>query len=129
MAAERPATSIPVDVFRSDHDDFGEWIQLFENAVVLATHAADDRKHELFRQWLPIKLDTRARDVYRNCTKEDWDDLKTEFRNLLIDPQEKYNWQARRTTIVWDGRESFHSLATRVKQSVNLYENPAVWEE
>ena len=128
--AERPATSIPIESFRSDHDDFGEWIKLFESAVILATHATEEaRKHDLFRQWLPIKLDARSRDVYGNCTKEAWDELKTEFQNLLIDPQEKYNWQARRTTIAWDGRESFHSLATRVKRSVNLYENPAVWEE
>ena len=127
---ERATSSIPVETFNSDRDDFTEWVGLFEDAVRLATGATEARRLlVLFRQWLPIKLDARARVVFSNCTKQDWAELKTEFRDLLIDPQERYNWQARRTTIVWDKKESFHSLATRVKRAVKLYDQETVWEE
>ena len=148
MANERATSSIPVDMFNADKDDFGEWVKLFEDAVRLATGVTDDvRLHVLFRQWLPIKLDTRARTIYSNCAAAGaaavaaasaggaagavagWQELKTEFRDLLIDPQDKYNWQAHRTTITWDGRESFHSLATRVRRSVRLYDQEPVWEQ
>ena len=127
---ERATSSIPVDTFSTDRDDFGEWVKLFEDAVRLATGATEDERLKvLFRKWLPIKLDARARTIYSNCTKDGWEDLKTEFRDLLIDPQDRYNWQAHRTTITWDGVESFHSLATRVRRSVRLYEKQAVWDE
>ena len=64
---ERATHSIPVTEFASDRESFDDWIALFEDAVVLATNAPADRKEELFRKWLPLKLDTRSRDLYKNC--------------------------------------------------------------
>ena len=85
---ERATSSIPVDTFSTDRDDFGEWIKLFEDAVRLATGATEDERLKvLFRQWLPIKLDTRARTIYSNCTKDGWEDLKTEFRDCSSIPK------------------------------------------
>ena len=95
--AERTTHSIPVTEFASDRDSFDDWITLFEDAVVLATNAPVDRRADLFKKWLPLKLDTRARDLYKNCdTTAAWDAIKTQLKGLLVDPQEKYNWQIHR---------------------------------
>ena len=121
--AEKTTNSLPVEVFRPDEDDFEEWILRFETAVVLATNVTDKaRKSQLCRNWLSLKLDDRSRIILGNCKKTDWDELKVELRDLLIDPQEKYNWRARRSTIVWDGKESFHVLAANVKRAVDRYD-------
>ena len=55
------ASSIPVDSFRSGVDDLDEWFEIFENAVKLAMNpSSDDRKWQLCKSWLPIKLDSEA---------------------------------------------------------------------
>ena len=124
--AERAASNIPVEIFRPALDDFDEWIGMFESAVELATNPqSDDRKYELCMNWLPIKLDDATRMIHSNCSSETWIDLKTELKSLLVTPEERYNWRSGRNRIVWDGRESFHVLATRIKRSVDRHdENP-----
>ena len=122
--AEKAANSIPVDTFKFNVDDFDEWIDMFENAVILATNVTEEeRKKDCFKRWLPLKLDAQARSIYGNCKKTAWDDLKSEFKQLLVDPQERYNWRAGHSNIVWDGKESFHALGTRVKRKVDKYED------
>ena len=129
-APERTVTSIPCDNFRSGIDDPADWFEIYESALVVATGVTDDaRKLFLLRTWLPLKLDARARDVFKNCTKVAWDELKAEFISLLIDPQEKYRWRAGQNPIVWDGVESFHALATRVKSAVKKHEKRVNWED
>ena len=126
MAGERATHSIPVDTFRSEEDSFDDWIKLFEDAVVLSTNAPEDRKEALYKKWLPLKLDKRTRDLLKNCDlAARWETLKAALKALLIDPQEQYNWQTRRTTLVWDKKESFHAFANRVKRLVDLYDGGA----
>ena len=121
--AEKAATDIPVDSYRSDLD-FEEWIELFETAVEVATKPPDEpRKLALYKKWLPIKLDDQTRMIFSSCDKtQAWKDLKEELKKLLVTPEEKYNWRSGRVQIKWDGRENFHVLATRVKRAVDKYE-------
>ena len=123
MATERAAHSIPVNDFQSDRESFDDWVRLFEEAVGLATNAAADRKEPLYKRWLPLKLDTRSRELLKSCNQTaTWAALKKELKNFLVDPQEKYNWQTNRVTPSWDGKESFHVLANKIKRLVDLYE-------
>ena len=123
MATEKAANSIPVEAFRPDEDDFDEWVERFERAITLATNVTDKRrKDELCLNWISLKLDDRARIMLGNCKEKEWAKLKVELKDLLIDPQEKYNWRARRATITWDGKESFHVLAANIIRAVDKYD-------
>ena len=124
MAAESATNNIPIEEFRPDFHDFKEWIGRFETAVDLATNAGtDDRKHALYKSWLPLRLDDATRMVLSSCdTAAAWNALKTELRGLLITDEEKYNWRAGKKKIVWDGKENFHVLAARVKRTIDMYE-------
>ena len=118
---ERATSSIGCDKFDSEVDDFDDWVGLFERAVKLATNGTDLPK--LYKEWLPLKLDKTAYTAYNNCDlTKTWDELKTQLKELLVDPTAQYQWQARHLTVTWDGVESFHSLAARVKRSVNKYD-------
>ena len=120
---EKPATSINCKDFRSDVDDFEQWVTKFERAVKLATNVRDDDQLAyLYKEWLPLKLDDAAYAIWMQTTKTRWLDLREELIGLLVDPQEKYKWQAKLTTIKWDGKESFHALASRVKRAVDKYD-------
>ena len=120
---EKAASSINIKDFKADTDDFEEWVELFEKAVKLATNVRDEATlHYLYIEWLPLKLDSAALAIHRQATKVRWPELKDELIGLLVDPQEKYKWQAKLTTIKWDGKESFHTLASRVKAAVNKYD-------
>jgi len=120
---ERAAHTIAIDKFVSGTDDFEEWVSLFEDAVDLGTNAQGaDRKKVLYLKWLPFKLDKEALAVYRQKTKVGWTDIKEEMIQLLIDPQEVYKWQAKKTKVTWDQKESFHQLAARVKRKVDTYD-------
>ena len=121
--AESMPYQLAVGNFQTDQDDFKDWVGLFEAAIELAYPSAnaEARKGYCLR-WLPLKLDTRARNIYQNVTEVDWEDKKIELAKLLVNPEERYNWLARRTTIVWDGKESLHTLATRIVQAVNKYD-------
>ena len=69
---DEPTSSIPIDIFNPEANDFQEWITLFEDAVVLATNVKKEaRKKELFKSWLPLALDDRTRLVFRSCKKKD----------------------------------------------------------
>ena len=122
MAEKDSAYSLPVDKFITGVDHFGSWVCLFNAAIEIiykGSTAAD--KVAAARQWLPLKLDDQARLVYSNVTGNTWAELKENLRKALIDPQEEYNWHAGKATIIWDGIESFQSLATRVKRAVNTH--------
>ena len=124
VADDEPTSSIPVNAFNPETDDFQEWISLFEDAVVLATNVKNEaRKKELFKTWLPLVLDDRTRMVFRKCEKTEWNELVKELAKLLVDPQEKYEWRAGRLKITWDQTESFHVLAARVTRAINKYED------
>ena len=119
---ERGASSINVRDFRPDQDDFDQWVKLFEKAVKLATNVRDNvTLLDLYLEWLPLKLASTAYVTYLQATNTTWPELKEELIGLFIDPQERYKWQAKYTTIKWDGKESFHNLAARVVQAVNRY--------
>ena len=125
---DRPATSIPCDNFNSDVDHLPDYIPIFENACIVATNPSDAKKESTFLQWFPIKLDKRARDLFKSIvqTNKSWATIWGELKELLIDPQERYNWKAKKSTITWDGKETFHALETRIKRAVDLFEDPAV---
>ena len=114
---------LAVQGFKSESDDFAVWVRMFENSIKLAYKNEDEAAlKELCIQWLPFKLDEEARVIHGSVTKVRWPDIKAELEALLIDPQEAYNWKARVTTIVWDGKENFHSLATRIKRAVDKFD-------
>ena len=115
--------SIPVDSFQSNEDDFETWVQLFESAIILAypTATAAELK-QYFIKWLPLKLDNEARSIYKNVTAAEWKDKKEELTKLLVNPEEKYNWLAQRSPIMWDGKESLHTLAAKIIMAVNKYD-------
>ena len=120
---ERAASSINCKDFCSDSDDFEQWVDKFERAVKLATNVRDDTQlYYLYKEWLPLKLDESAYAIWLLTTKTRWPELREELIGLLVDPQEKYKWQAKLTTIKWDGKESFHALASRVKRAVNKFD-------
>ena len=130
MAREKAASSIPILDFVSSKDDFDDWIERFEVAVNLAcTPQTAARKRELYLQWLPLKLDATARAVLKQIPAntayevvQGVNGVKAQLKELLIDPNEAYKWQALKNKITWDGIESFQALATRVEQAVEKYE-------
>ena len=126
---DRPAHSLAVDRFDSSKDDFAVWIKMFEDAVILAHNVTDmTTLPALCKRWLTLKLDENARSVYANVkpvtpeTPLTWDAIKEQLAQLLINPQEKYNWLSQRSNLKWDGKESFHALATRVKRNVDKFD-------
>ena len=130
MAEIKAVHSIPVKEFRSGIDHFDEWIKLFEKAIGIsyqtatagATAAAAAAALETaYKQWLPLKLDDKARLVYDGVADGEWAQFKSDLRKALIDPQDEYLWHVRRVTIIWDGVESFRSLGTRIMRAVDTY--------
>ena len=120
---ERGASSINVPMFDSVEDDFEEWVELFEKAVSLATNVRDAATlNPLYKDWLMLKLDGSARAVYKQNKDLAWPALKAALTTNLVDPQERARWQAKKTTIKWDGKETFHHLASRVRRAVDKYE-------
>ena len=115
-------TSIPVDRFRSGVDHFDTWIKYFEDAIDVTHPTADAAtKEQLCIKWFPLKLDDKGRLTHEGITGANWAEIKRNFREASKDPEEEYNWHARRVTITWDGIESFQDLETRIKRSVDLY--------
>ena len=126
MADTKTVTNLPIKDFRSDVDDPAEWIPLFETTVKMCLPTEDENvTKENCKNWFPLKLDDKAKRKYSAITSDNWTVIKAEFIKALVDPQEEYNWHARRNTIVWDGVESFQDLAARVRKSVDKYEEPA----
>ena len=121
---ERSTSNIPVDPYVPG-EDFNEWVKCFEDAVVLATRVENEaRKTALYEMWLPLKLDNHTRTLFRKCTGATWALKKAELKNLMVDPQDRYEWRSGRLRVTWDGKESFHVYETRVRYYVDTYEDP-----
>ena len=122
--SERAASSLPIENYKSNVDDFDAWIERFESAVALATNPATEaRKEELCLKWLPLKLDDEALAILKQVPAQaTYRETITSLKKLLIDPVEQYKWKAMKTQIKWDGKESFQALATRVKRLVDKFE-------
>ena len=125
MATERATRQIPIEDFDQEVHDPDEYFERFESAVGLATGVTEaTRKGVLAKMWLPMKLNAAARMILRSCNNAAaWAALIAEFKSKLITPQDKYNWRSGKRKITWDGRESFHVLAERVKRTVDRYED------
>ena len=123
---DRPthANNVAIDKYKSG-DDFEEWASRFEIAVGLAhsvgAPAQREQRDSYCLQWLPLKVDESTWTVFKNVRGITWEQIKAELITLLTDPQEKYDWFAGRNPIVWDGKESFHALAARIKRKVNKH--------
>ena len=120
---ERASSSVAISDFKYGVDDFEEWVELLEAAITLATNARGINHAALCKKWLPLKLDHTARAIFKQADKTlQWDALKEELKNLFVDPQDSYEWQANIKTITWDGKENFHALASRIITAVAKYE-------
>ena len=121
---ERSASNIPVDPYVPGKD-FNAWVKRFEEAVQVATKVTEPgRLAALYKLWLPLKLDDHTCTLFRKCTDAEWDRMKTELKNLMVDPQDRYEWRSGRLKVTWDGKESFHVYESRVKCAVDTYEDP-----
>ena len=127
MADTVSVTSLPIHNFRTGTDDPTVWLPLFEGTVEMCLHPADaNAKNALLKKWFPLKVDDQARQKLLGITTQVWDEIKAAFIKSLVDPQEEYNWHARRqATITWDGVEPFHDLATKIRRAVDKYEPEA----
>ena len=87
--ADRPPFSLAVSNFRSSEDNFESWVDLFEAAIKLGYPTADVATLESHCiTWLPLKLDDRARIVYRSITAgANWATTKAELKKLLVEDQ------------------------------------------
>ena len=125
---EKPTARVDIEKYDSSRDDFEKWVDLFESAVGLATGTTGDALGKLCIRWLRHKLDEEARGLLDQAEKTEWPELKEELKELLVDPQERYKWQARKIKVKWDGKESLHQLATRVTRLVDKYEKKETQE-
>ena len=121
---ERGASSIPCPDYNSNEDNFDVWILTFENAVNVATNAQTAaRKQELYKMWLPLKLDKEAQAVLAQVPAgATYEVTVARLKELLTDEIEVYKWRSHQTQIIWDGKESFQALATRIKNKVDRFE-------
>ena len=114
---------LSIENFSSERDDFESWVELFEHAIKLRYPSASDAEFKKWCTiWIELKLDNNSRTICKSVISKEWGPMKEEMGKLLVDPQEKYNWLARRGTIPWDGKESLHSLATRIRQKVDKFD-------
>ena len=122
---EETTSHISIKDYNSQKDDFEKWVKRLENAVTLSTRDREDASlHQRFKDWLPLKLDEEA-SIHLDqldIRGTGWPELKTQLGDLLIDPYQRLKWQARQTTIRWDGKESLHSLANRIKRAVDKFD-------
>ena len=124
-SSDNDAPTINIQEFNSEQDDFERWVKRFEKAVKLSTTRRDDLSlQELYKEWLPLKLDDAANTFLEQLDTATlgWPAIKSRMEDLLIDPQQKLEWRTRQTTIKWDGKESIHMLKARVVRDVNKYD-------
>ena len=127
---EKAPNQLPLDKFESGKDDIDDWIERFEKAVRLATNAQSAaRRNKLYLEWLPLWIDEPARAVLGQIptgtvyqTANDVKGVKDLLKELLVDPNEVYQWRAMKKKVTWDGKEDFQVLATRVIRAVDKYE-------
>ena len=127
--SDKRALSLPIRDFKTGVDDVDDYFKLFEMTIDLVqptSGANAEADREVFlKSWFPLKLDEKGMKILNGIditADTTWDEIKTSFKQALVDPQEEYNWHARRQAITWDGVESFLDLATRIKKSVDKYE-------
>ena len=127
--SDKRALSLPIRDFKTGVDDVDDYFKLFEMTIDLVqptSGANAEADREVFlKSWFPLKLDEKGMKILNGIditADTTWDEIKTSFKQALVDPQEEYNWHARRQAITWDGIESFLDLATRIKKSVDKYE-------
>ena len=124
-SSDNDAPAINIKEFNSEQDDFERWVKRFEKAVKLSTTRRDDLSlHELYKEWLPLKLDDAANTFLEQLDTAtlEWPAIKSRMEDLLIDPHQKLKWRTKQTTIKWDGKESIHMLKARVVRDVNKYD-------
>ena len=122
MTTERTPSHLPIDDFDPEVDVPNEYFERFEGTVDAVTNTSG--KEALYKTWFPLKLKSAARRVWNSVDKtKDWDIIKTQFKSLLVSPQQKYQWRAGHNRVRWDGRENFHSLASRVKTDVDIHQD------
>ena len=127
--SDKRALSLPIRDFKTGVEDVDDYFKLFEMTIDLVqptSGANAEADREVFlKSWFPLKLDEKGMKILNGINivpETTWDQIKTAFKQALVDPQEEYNWHARRQAITWDGVESFLDLATRIKKSVDKYE-------
>ena len=124
MAQERPTHSVPVEKFELEGDiEFDDWISLFENACRAATHAqGEEKEKKVFLEWLPLKMDTAALQLYNSKKELTYPDIKKELSELFTDPHEAYRWKSDPKAYQWDGKESLNAVAAKVIRKVKKNE-------
>ena len=127
--ARHGVSELPVREFKygMDWDDYAE--DLEEGIGLSHNVPAGDVRDGLCMKWIKLKMDDAAKAVLAEAESETWPDLKKELSQLLVDPQEKYDWLANRRQIKWDGKESFHQLAHRIKKAVDKYDPKGAKEQ
>ena len=124
MASTEAICDIPVNEFQPGVDNLDDWFDILENGIEILY--GEDVTEEIRKTWLRLKLDAGTRKILRSCNqKAKWEDLKAELSSMMVTQQDKYNWRAGHNRVQWDGHESFHVLAVRVRQSVDTHmDNP-----
>ena len=120
--AVRGVNNLPIREFKYGMD-WDEYVPEYEESVGLShnVEAGDDRDRFCLK-WLKLKMDDAAKAILAEAKETTWKKLKDELSLLFVDQQEKYDWLANRKTIKWDGQESFHQLANRIKRAVDKYD-------
>ena len=124
MTTERATSNIPVETFIPGVHDPDKWFKTLEDGVDLATNTTG--KADKYKKWARIKMDDATRMIFDECSQGPnvtWEALKKELKSKLVTPQQRYNWRMGRNRVVWDGRESFHVLAARIKSAVDMHED------
>ena len=127
--AVRGVNNLPIREYKYGMD-WDEYAPEYEESVGLAHNVepGNDRDR-LCVKWLKLKMDDGAKAILAEAKETTWDKLKKELSLLFIDQQEKYDWLANRKTIKWDGQESFHQLANRIKRAVDKYDPKGAKEQ
>ena len=120
--AVRGVNNLPIREFKYGMD-WDEYVPEYEESVGLShnVEAGSDRD-KFCMKWLKLKMDDAAKAILNEAKETTWAKLKEELSLLFVDQQEKYDWLANRRTIKWDGQESFHQLANRIKRAVDKYD-------
>ena len=120
MSTEKVPNGIPIDDFDPDIDDLDEYAERFEGTVDAVTNTTG--KDDLYKKWFRTKMKRSAWLLYKTLDlTKDWKEIKLAFKKLLVSPEQKSQWRAGHRRVVWDGRESFHALGSRVKSEVDTY--------
>jgi hypothetical protein len=96
---------------------------LFENACRAATHAqGEEKEKKVFLEWLPLKLDTAALQLYNYKKELTYPEIKKELSELFTDPHKAYRWKSDPKAYQWDGKESLNAVAAKVIRKVKKNE-------